>query len=140
MIPPHAYIPGQTARHPDALFDPLKQDVTAGLTPESLSKTTCFKTGLAYLESGYFWEAHELFEPVWMVLPEGSHERQFVQALIQLANGRLKVQMGRDNAARKLGGIVVALCDGIDQATVMGCQVEEISEAGTALLNRKLEL
>ncbi len=41
-------------------------------------------------------------EPVWMALPLGSGERLFVQGLIQLANGFLKLRMGRPRAARRL--------------------------------------
>ncbi len=43
-----------------------------------------------------------MLEPVWMHLPDGGEERLFVQGLIQLANGRLKLRMGRPKAAQRL--------------------------------------
>ncbi|MCE8532650.1 DUF309 domain-containing protein [Ruegeria pomeroyi] len=51
---------------------------------------------------GYFWEAHEVWEPVWMVLPQNSGARYRVQAAIQLTNAALKLRMGRRDAARRL--------------------------------------
>ena len=37
-----------------------------------------------------------------MLLPKPSRERAFVQGLIQLANGFLKLEMGRSKAAQRL--------------------------------------
>ncbi|KIN62375.1 DUF309 domain containing protein [Sulfitobacter noctilucicola] len=101
-LPPHVYIPGQTPRHPENWFDAIKDSVTPDTKVEDLHQTDAFKTGLLYLKGGYFWECHEVLEAVWMQTPPASVEREMVQSLIQLANARLKILMGRPDAARRL--------------------------------------
>ena len=96
--PPHAYIPGKTPRHPDTLFEPLK----AALDLETPEACTVWRLALSFIEDGYFWEAHELLEAIWMGLPDGSADKLAVQALIQFANGKLKLEMERPKAAAKL--------------------------------------
>lgn len=109
LTPTHAYIPGKTPRHPEGCFDPIRDTAQPDMTEQELAESAAFQTGVAYLEHGYFWEAHELLEPVWMVLPENGDARVLVQALIQLANAYLKQQMDRPKAALRLCGIVRAL-------------------------------
>ncbi len=136
-LPPHAYVPGRTERHPEGYFDAVRDTVQPGMGPADLTRSAAFQTGLHYLEEGYYWEAHEVFEPVWMALPADSAERRVVQALIQLANAHLKQGMGRPKAALRLCAIVhelVAPCAG---ARLMGIDVAELFRQVT-LLERAL--
>lgn len=112
QLPAHAYVPGRNERHPEDTFDEIRQTAVPGESAHSLARCDAFVAGLHYLEAGFYWEAHEVWEPVWMALPDGSIERQFVQTLIQLANGRLKWRMGRAKAALRLVGIARALVPG----------------------------
>ncbi|MCR8825018.1 DUF309 domain-containing protein [Pseudosulfitobacter koreensis] len=98
--PTHVYVPGQTARHPEGWFDPLKD---VGADPLD---SPAMRAGLDYLHAGYFWECHEVLEAVWLALPDPSAERHMVQAVIQLANARLKLAMGRPKATLRLCRIV----------------------------------
>lgn len=104
--PRHVYIPGQTARHPEDWFDEIKGSVQPGMSAAELERSAAFRAGLIYLDAGYFWECHEVLEAVWMETPEGSAEREMVQAIIQLANARLKLLMERPNAALRLCDMV----------------------------------
>ncbi|TDK46183.1 DUF309 domain-containing protein [Antarcticimicrobium luteum] len=74
------------------------------MTPAALAASDAWGAGWQYLQQGYFWEAHELFEPVWIALPPNSRQRAFVQGAIQIANAALKARMGRPRA-------VLRLCD-----------------------------
>nr|WP_255553389.1 DUF309 domain-containing protein [Maritimibacter sp. DP1N21-5] len=58
--------------------------------------------GFAQYRAGFFWEAHEAWEPVWMDLPPNSPEKAEMAALIQLANARLKLAMDRPNAVARI--------------------------------------
>ena len=134
MTPTHAYIPGKTPRHPEDAFAAIHASVRSGMSAEELAATDAFQTGLRYLASGYCWEAHEVFEPVWMALPDGD-ERRFVQALIQLANGRLKLLMDRPKAALRLAVIATDLLRQIKAEQALGqsvadalAQVEELQK------------
>jgi len=126
-LPTHAYIPGQNDRHAEDAFDSIRQSAVQGLEADQLAQSDAWKAGLAFLDAGYFWEAHEVLEPVWMVLPKGGVERQFVQGLIQLANGRLKMLMGRPKAALRLVGQArgLVLVDGAMK--IMGLEVREVN-------------
>ena len=75
------------------------------------AENPAFQAGLDCLESGFYWEAHEILEPVWMNAPADAPERFMVQALIQLANAALKQVMDRP-LQRHARGIDVGL-DGV---------------------------
>jgi len=123
-LPPHAYVPGQTARHPEDAFEALRATARAGMSAEDLAQCRAWQAGRAFLEAGFFWEAHEVLEPVWMALPDGSTERRFVQAVIQAANAALKHRMNRPRAVARLQGITRELLAGLPSAqVVMGHRV-----------------
>ena len=126
--PTHAYVPGKTPRHKEGAFDSIRETAQEGLSPDELAECAAFRIGLRYLDAGFYWEAHELFEPVWMVLPDPGHERQFVQGLIQLANGYLKIRMERPKAAARLAHIARALVTDKVHGTVMGVDRRKIAE------------
>ena len=127
-LPTHAYVPGKTPRHAESAFDAITVSVLPGMTPGELITTQAWQAGLLYLRCGYYWECHEVLEPVWMQLPEATPERDIVQALIQLANARLKLKMGRPRAARRLCDMVdahLARCEG--RESVMGLPPSEMA-------------
>ena len=108
MIPPHAYIPGQTPRHPEDLFDAVKATARRGMSPADLARSEAWQAGRDLYDRGFYWECHEVLEAVWMSTGQNTRERRVVQAVIQMANARLKLAMGRGNAARRLERIAAA--------------------------------
>lgn len=127
--PDTAYVPGRTPRPPDGLYDPIRDTAVPGMTPEELAQSAAMQHGYAYIEAGFYWEAHEVLEPVWMALPQGSAERDLVQGLIQTANGLLKLRMERPRAARRLHAIAQALMDGSLHKPIPAFQPERAHEA-----------
>lgn len=125
-MPEHAYVPGQTPRHAEGRFEHLTATVHQSMSPAQLTQSEAFRTGLVYLRRGYFWEAHELFEPVWMALQAGSDDRRLVQALIQLANAQLKLKMQRPKAAKRLCNMVRGLLATLTGTRVMGLELSQI--------------
>lgn len=117
--PGHAYVPGLTPRHPEDLFDEVRDTAEEGMTPEELAATDAWQSGQGYFRAGFFWEAHEVWEPVWIALPPNSKERLVAQAAIQLANAGLKLRMEKPKAAARL-------CDEAE-AYVFGFQGEIMS-------------
>lgn len=126
VLPTHAYIPGQNDRHPEGAFDSIRASAVQGLDADQLAESEAFKAGLMFLNAGYFWETHEVLEPVWMALADGSLERQFVQGLIQLANGRLKMLMRRPKAAQRLVTQARGLVPADQSMVVMRLNVREV--------------
>lgn len=127
--PPHAYIPGQNPRHAEDHFDPIKHSVRPGMVAAELARTEALAAGMQYLAEGYYWECHEVLEAVWMETGVETPERHLVQAIIQLANARLKLLMERPRAARRLCALVfdqIAACGG--QEVILGIEVSVIAE------------
>lgn len=107
-LPDHAHVPGHNARHAEDHFDAIKATARAGMTIAELRNCDAYAAGFTCFDAGYFWEAHEVWEAVWMATPPNSKARHFVQALIQLANTKLKLTMDKPKAAARLREIVQA--------------------------------
>lgn len=114
------YVPGLTERPEQGRYDTIRDTAQPGMTPEALAQCDAFRTGLHYLHNGWFWEAHEVLEPVWMACPPNSRERALCRALIQLANARLKARMGKPQAAARLRREVGVILDGLSAGPVLG--------------------
>ncbi|MFZ1813685.1 MAG: DUF309 domain-containing protein [Rhizobiaceae bacterium] len=106
-LPESAYLPGRTLRPEDR----------EGARIEHLD--IAWAHGLRLLLCGYYWEAHEALEPVWMGFAPNSRERHLVQAVIQIANLSLKARMGRSGAAGRIIPIVV---QSLDEAFARGSE------------------
>ena len=99
--PPYAFRPGRTREHAGPELAAIRATVDA-VQADCLTTTAAWTFGLDFLRDGYFWEAHEVLEAVWLALPPNSAERVLCQGLIQLANAGLKRVMRRDGAAARL--------------------------------------
>ena len=96
------YLPGITPRPDEDVFAPLKASALPGATTQELAQSPTFQFGRAAFDAGFYWEAHELFEHIWMLLPPASAEKVLMKGLIQLANSGLKRRMGRPEAADRI--------------------------------------
>ncbi len=143
-LPPYAHRPGRNARHYPALFAAVRAatpDVTDG--PDN----PAWRHGLRLLKAGYFWEAHEVLEPVWLNAPPNSREREAVRGVIQTANAALKAVMDQPNAAARLTALA-ATCfgeaAGAANRPVMGLDAgglhRLLTEVGPAALDRAVAL
>lgn len=101
-LPKVPHVPGSGTAPDRDLLAQLKADVPARVTDANWREVAAYRNGLALYQAGYFWEAHEVWEPVWMAAAPGSRARSLSQGLIQLANACLKLAMGRPRAARRL--------------------------------------
>ncbi|MGB0505963.1 MAG: DUF309 domain-containing protein [Pikeienuella sp.] len=99
--PTHAYVPGQSQRHAETVFDAIKATIH-GIPHDRLHETEAWQLAHELLRDGYYWEAHEILEAIWMACPPNSAEKLLVQGLIQQANARLKGAMGMEKAQHRL--------------------------------------
>jgi len=74
-------------------------------TPTDWQQNLPYRYGHHLYAHAFFWEAHEVWEPVWMGCTPNSQERALVQGLIQFSNACLKICMGRHQAAFRLVSI-----------------------------------
>lgn len=101
-LPPHAYVPGKTPRHEEQTFDKIKSTIPSEFDPSLIAQSPAFFAGVLFLENGFFWEAHEVLEPLWILCPANAPEKAFLQGIIQVANAKLKLLMERPKAAQKI--------------------------------------
>lgn len=103
-LPPYTYIPGVT---PHPINDP--QGHSFGVThPECAPPTwqalpTCelFQRGLQLFNAGYYWEAHEAWEGVWIAAGRTGLVADFVKGLIKLAAAGVKLREGSSGGAER---------------------------------------
>lgn len=135
ILPPVPHLPGHTPRPPDTLFDPLKVGLSPDLSPAALVGSDAFRAGLRAFEARYYWEAHELWEAVWICLPPAGPDRLLLRGLIQLANAGLKMRIGRVRAALRILDLAdTALAEAARRA---GDGAMELPSARLATLRRQ---
>lgn len=96
------YRPGQGQTPPRAILSPITEAIIAHLDEPQLARSPVFRLACALYEAGYYWETHELLEPLWLASRPNSRERRLLQALIQLANAMLKIDMKQRAATLRL--------------------------------------
>lgn len=67
-----------------------------------LRKNRAYLQGISLFNAGEFYEAHEVWEAIWLQCLKESPERLFLGALIQLAAARLKERQNQPKPAARL--------------------------------------
>jgi hypothetical protein len=104
-LPARRYLPGVNERHPEDAFDHVKALCAERTDEPGAARNTAWHYGLRLFNGGFYWEAHEVLEEVWRRARPNSRERYLVQCVIHLANGALKLSLGRTRAAVRLSGL-----------------------------------
>lgn len=104
QFPAYTHIPGVT---PHPTTDPRGHSFGVAHTecspPEwsSLSECELFKIGCLLFNAGYYWEAHEAWESVWIAAERTGLVADFVKSLIKLAAAGVKVREGIPAGAQR---------------------------------------
>lgn len=101
-LPAHAHVPGSGSTPGMAPLEAAKALAPPVTRREGWQENPAYLYGHDLLEAGFFWEAHEVWEAVWLNCPPNSLEKLLLRMLIQQANARLKLVMGRQRAAERL--------------------------------------
>jgi hypothetical protein len=101
-LPEARHVPGTGTMPELALLEEIKALAPTRTDATAWRDNVPYLYGMALFEAGFYWEAHEVWEPVWMNCAPNSPERHLLQALIQYANAALKRDMGRARATRRL--------------------------------------
>jgi hypothetical protein len=98
--------------------------------PDAWAENLPYRYGWRLYEEGFYWEAHEVWEAVWLACAPQSRERLLLQALIQLTNARLKAVMGQEKAVARLLAEVDRLRaePGLQDAPVMAVSKERLAQ------------
>ncbi|MER8440411.1 DUF309 domain-containing protein [Mesorhizobium sp. M1312] len=68
-----------------------------------------FRWGIDLFNHGYYWEAHEAWEPLWHAAQQSAQHRQFFKGLILLAAAGVKIREGKRVAAARHAARAAAL-------------------------------
>jgi len=133
-LPAQAHVPA-TGSEPDLVpLELAKQFAPQVTLAAHWKENKTYLYGHDLMHAGYYWEAHEVWEAVWLLTRANSPERVLLQALIQSANAQLKRQMRRLRAAGKLEMQIEELR--MDLVTRLGGLIEVYM--GVAIKDRKL--
>ncbi|MCB1387358.1 MAG: DUF309 domain-containing protein [Nitratireductor sp.] len=132
-LPSHRHLPGRNGRHEAGAFDFVPAQCADETREASVAENTGWHYGLRLFREGYFWEAHEVLETVWMRAAPNGRERHLVQGVIHLANGALKNGLAQQGAAKRLAVLALdafgrAFAGGREQ--VMGLRHEALRHCG----------
>ncbi|MBK8211725.1 MAG: DUF309 domain-containing protein [Rhodospirillales bacterium] len=141
-FPPYAYVPGH-APHPTR--DPAGHRYGAKLEisepPDPGEWRTCrdYLYGIDLFNHGFYWEAHESWEGLWVACGRRGPTATCLQALISLAAAGLKARSGsargmRANAAKavRLFGSVAGHV-GSHGTRYMGLDIPALADFATAI-------
>lgn len=105
-FPAYRYIPFQGMPHPrndpDGHSYNQEEDYLADFDSNDWATCTPYLYGFDLFNYGYWWEAHEAWEAVWLAAGRKTETGIFVQGLIQIAAGQLKRFMDEERGAELL--------------------------------------
>ena len=96
-FPKYRHIPNLT---PHPVIDPRghsfqrSEEKCAFIPPEKWMQNDSYLFGVDLFNHGYWWEAHEAWENVWMTTQKTDLEGMYLQGLIQFAAALLKLYVG----------------------------------------------
>ena len=102
-LPPYSYV---TGRYPHPLRDPAGHSF--GVAPEPCPPPDAerwrecrpYLHGVDLFNHGYYWEAHEAWEPAWHAAGRRGTTADFLKALIKLAAAGVKAREGMPDGVR----------------------------------------
>lgn len=141
-FPPYAYQPGRTphpTRDPDGHSYGAASHTPEPPDPEHWRNCGDYLYGIDLFNHGYFWEAHEAWEGLWVACGREGPAAIFLQALINLAAAGFKARWGSArgmsaNAATALRQLQsFAAQGGLHPTHYMGLDVRELTRYAGAL-------
>ena len=152
-FPPYTYVTGKYPHpHSDPRGHSFGQSPQRVEPPSAENWRDCdaYLWGLDLFNHGYYWEAHELWEAVWMACGRKGASADFFKSLIKLAAAGVKAREGRVAGVRLHARRALAL---LQQARVavlasqsaapprlFGLALDELIELAEACRDRAVEL
>jgi predicted metal-dependent hydrolase len=140
-FPAYAYIPGNTphpTRDPDGHSYGAELEIPEPPDPEQWRACRDYLYGIDLFNHGFYWEAHEAWEGLWVACGRRGPTATYLQALINLAAAGLKARSGSARGMRANAGKAVRLFEsvarhfGSPRTRYMGLDVRALADyAGT---------
>jgi hypothetical protein len=104
-FPAYRYVPTLTPHpeiHPEGHSYKKPEEKVSYLPPDKWNQNDLYLYGVDLFNHGYWWEAHEAWEKVWMTTKRLDLEGQFLQGLIQFSAALLKLYSGSKTGFQNL--------------------------------------
>jgi hypothetical protein len=101
-LPDRPHLPGRNARPEGGPVAAAAADARRAFDPAAWWSSAAYLYGFDLTAGGFFWEAHEVWEPAWARCLPNSRERAVLRGLIQCANAGLKSVLSRHGATARL--------------------------------------
>jgi hypothetical protein len=134
-LPPYSYVTGRyphPTRDPDGHSFGYRENKPRALDPEHWQESEEYLFGIDLFNHGYYWEAHEAWESLWLACGRTGATAEFLKGLIKLAAAGVKAREGRTEGVRRHARRATELLENVkrQQATTMfaGLDLEELLE------------
>ena len=104
-FPAYRYVPGKAphpTRDPEGHSYNKRPPEPAKFEPGQWQSCDEYLYGIDLLNHGYWWEAHETLESIWVAAGRQTETGLFIQGLIQIAVAHLKMYQGFNNVAVRM--------------------------------------
>ncbi len=135
LFPTYAFVPG---RHPHPVTDPRghsfghPQIVPEPLNSQFPRNSIEFLTAVDLFNAGFYWEAHETWEGLWIAAGRKGELADLLKSLIKLAAAGVKAREGQINGVQRHARRAVQLLHSIRaerpaaQSNYCGLNLEEL--------------
>lgn len=113
-FPPYAYLPGRSphpTRDPDGHSFGKTLETPDPPDPEDWRGCGDYLYGIDLFNGGYFWEAHEAWEGLWVACGRRGPTAAYLQGLINLAAAGFKARWGNARGMRANAGTAARLLE-----------------------------
>jgi hypothetical protein len=104
-LPSRKYIPGlgiHPDKHPHGSHVPDLPRDEVRFTENSWQRSRRYLYGIDLFNAGFWWEAHEVMEELWIQCGRTTQVARFLQGIIQVSAALLKYSISNPRGARRL--------------------------------------
>ena len=104
-FPAYRFVPGKAphpTRDPEGHSYNKEPEELASFDFENWNSCEAYLFGIDLFNHGYWWEAHEALETVWVTVGRRTETGAFIQGLIQIAVAHLKWFQGFHDSAKRM--------------------------------------
>ncbi len=129
-LPAYRYIPG-VGRHPSDRKGephiPALPDEETDLSNDSWPGIIRYKYAIDLFNCGYWWEAHEVLEYLWIKAGKQNTTAKFLQGIIQIAAALIKQNTSNLQAAINLAELGLAKMN-LSEGTFLGIDINDFTQ------------
>jgi uncharacterized protein len=119
-FPAYPYIPGQNPRPQNPHIPGV------AIEPQRWWQNSTYLLGVDLFNAGYYWEAHEQFEGLWLAAGRKGVVADFFKALIKLAAAGVKQRMNQPASVRSQALRAAQLLRGVAEDRFLGLNLPEL--------------